>query len=141
MSEVGYLLVFHSALLAATLLPLSSELTLSAFSVSGNYHLSGLWFSATAGNVLGAWINWWLGRHLLRWQDRRWFPISPQRIAQAQYYFQRFGYWSLLLAWLPIIGDPLTLVAGLLRVHWLWFLVLVTLGKGGRYAVVLWAVG
>lgn len=137
MPIVGYVLVFNSALLAATVLPLSSELTLSAVSVSGNYALSGLWLSATLGNVLGSVLNWWLGRYLLHFQHRRWFPCSVAQLERAQYHFQRFGVFSLLFAWLPIIGDPLTLIAGFLRVRFVLFLLLVSIGKGLRYAVLL----
>lgn len=138
MPIVGYVLVFNSALLAATVLPMSSEITLSAVSVSGNYALSGLWFSATLGNVLGSMLNWWLGRYLLHFQHRRWFPCSIEQLHRAQHYFQRFGVFSLLFSWLPIIGDPLTLIAGFLRVPFLLFVLLVTLGKGMRYAVLLY---
>ena len=73
----------------------------------------------------------------MRFKGKRWFPISEGKLATAQVHFNRFGVWSLLLAWLPVVGDPLTFVAGVLRVRFLLFLVLVTFGKALRYGVVV----
>ena len=72
---------------------------------------------ATAGNVLGSVINWVLGRYLIHFQDRRWFPIKGHALEKATRAYQRWGVWTLLLAWVPLIGDPLTLVAGIFRTH------------------------
>ncbi|MBC8269858.1 MAG: DedA family protein [Rhodospirillaceae bacterium] len=130
--------VFMSAFLAATILPFSSEIVLTAFYAAGSGEAVTLWLVASAGNVLGALVNWWLGRYLLHWQDRKWFPFKPDQLGRAENWFGRFGQWSLLLAWVPLVGDPLTFVAGLLRVNVWVFLVLVTIGKAGRYAAVLW---
>ena len=94
---------------------------------------------ASAGNTLGAVINWYLGRYLLRFYGRRWFPVSDAAIARAQAWFNRYGTWSLLFAWLPVIGDPLTLVAGILRVRFDLFILLVAFGKTFRYVVVAMA--
>lgn len=93
--------------------------------------------AATIGNVLGSVVNWGLGRFLFLYRDRKWFPVSEQRYAQAVRWYERFGVWSLLFAWLPVIGDPLTIVAGALRTRFSLFLVLVSIGKFGRYLVVL----
>ena len=95
---------------------------------------------ATVGNTLGAWINWALGRYFLSWRGRRWFPIKPERLDKATAWFGRYGVWSLLLAWLPVVGDPLTFAAGVLKVNVWKFLVLVAAGKGARYVVVVIAV-
>lgn len=134
MSDIAaYAGLFLSALVAATLLPAQSELLLIALHRTGGYSDGLLVLAATAGNVLGSASNWALGRFLMRFQGRRWFPVSASMIERATRWFQRFGVWSLLLAWLPVIGDPLTLVAGILRVDWRLFLALVTLGKAGRY--------
>ena len=96
---------------------------------------------ATTGNVLGSFVNWALGRYLLHWQDHKWFPFSANQLCKANAWFQRYGVWILLMAWLPIVGDPLTFVAGLLRVNVWLFLILVTIGKAGRYIAVLWLTG
>ena len=89
------------------------------------------------GNTLGALVNWALGRLMERFRDRRWFPVDAKQLERAQAWFRRYGVWSLLLAWAPLIGEPLTVVAGAMRVHVVPFLVLVAAGKAGRYAVLV----
>ena len=81
-------------------------------------------------------VNWWLGRYLTRFQDRRWFPFSPESLRKAEGWYHRYGRWTLLCSWMPVIGDPLTLVAGTLREPLPSFLLLVVLAKLGRYLVV-----
>ena len=125
-----------SAVLSATLLPGTSEVLLLGLLAQG-YDPWTLWCWATAGNTLGSVINWLLGRYLIHFQDRKWFPIKQRSILRAQHWFQRYGVWSLLMAWAPVIGDGLTLIAGLLRVRFGQFLVLTAIGKGARYAVML----
>lgn len=132
--------LFLAAFVAATLLPAQSELLLAGLAVSGDHAPAVLIGVATAGNVLGSLVNWVLGRFLIHFRDRRWFPIGPAMIDRATNWYERWGFWSLLLAWAPIIGDPLTLVAGILRVNVVVFLVLVTLGKAARYALIVLAV-
>lgn len=132
--------LFMTAFLAATIFPAQSELLLAGMHASGAYDHLALLLAATVGNVLGSVANWAVGRHLMHFQDRRWFPIKPAMVGRATRWYQRFGKWSLLLAWMPVIGDPLTLVAGILRVDFRLFLLLVTLGKGARYAVLVAAV-
>lgn len=133
----GYLGLFLSAFLAATLLPLSSEAILAGLSQARGFDLAVLAGVATLGNTLGAAANWALGRFCLRWRDRRWFPFSAHRMERAARWFRRYGLWSLLLAWAPVFGDPLTFAAGALRVRFVPFLILVALGKGARYAAVI----
>ena len=130
-----YLGLFFAAFGAATLLPLQSEAVLVGLLLSGQYWLWSLLAVATLGNVLGSLLNWWLGRGIERFRERRWFPVSPRHLEQAQKHYQRYGHWSLLLSWVPIIGDPLTLVAGVMREPLGRFLVIVTLAKGARYGV------
>lgn len=125
--------LFTAAVVAATLLPAQSEAVLVTLVLGGAYPVWLLLLVATVGNVLGSVINWALGRFLLRFKDRRWFPASPRHIERATHWYRRWGYWSLLASWLPIIGDPLTLVAGVLRVSLWRFILIVTLAKSGRY--------
>ena len=129
--------LFASAFLAATILPFSSEAVLAALAVTDGADVVLLWAVASTGNVLGAVVNWLLGRFCLHFQDRRWFPVKPPELERAQRWFSRYGQWSLLFAWVPIVGDPLTVAAGLLRVRLGWFVVLVAIGKAGRYAAVI----
>ena len=139
---MAYLTLFFSAFLSATLLPGSSEVVLIATVTQGENLLWLLWLSVTVGNVLGSCVNYWLGTQVIRFKDRKWFPVSQENIDKAQLRFEKYGVYSLLLAWLPIIGDPLTVVGGIFKVRWWTFLWLVTLGKGARYLVVLaFAVG
>ena len=127
--------LFFSALIAATLFPAQSELVLASLLIAGKQPVSMLILVATVGNVLGSAINWWLGRYLEHFRERRWFPFKPQALERAAGWYHRYGRWSLLLSWMPIIGDPLTLVAGVLREPLPTFIAVVTLAKLGRYLV------
>jgi membrane protein YqaA with SNARE-associated domain len=132
-----YFYLFCSALIAATLFPLSSEALLTTL-LYQHYSPPLLWLVATIGNTLGSCLNWYLGKWCLHLQDKKWFPISSNQLTRAQARFQKYGLASLLFAWVPIIGDPLTLLAGVMRVQFWKFLALVAIGKGLRYGVVIW---
>ncbi len=129
----AYLGLFGAAVAAATLVPAQSEAVLVGLLLHGDYSVTGLLVVATLGNVLGSLINWLIGRSIERLRHKRWFPVSDQQLERAQRHYHRYGRWSLLLSWVPIIGDPLTVVAGTLREPLWSFLLLVTLAKGGRY--------
>ncbi len=133
----SYLGLFLTAFLAATIVPFSSEALLVAMQVSEAFSVAGLLLAASLGNTAGAVVNWALGRFCLHWRDRKWFPVRPRELARASAWFNRYGIWSLLLAWVPIIGDPITLAAGVLKTRFLPFLLLVAISKTGRYAVLL----
>ncbi|PTS85257.1 hypothetical protein DBR00_05555 [Pseudomonas sp. HMWF032] len=134
LSLSAYLGLFASALGAATLLPLQSESVLVALLLSTAYSPWALLAVASVGNIIGSLLNWLLGRYLEHFRQRRWFPVSDTRLQQAQHWYARYGRWSLLLSWLPIIGDPLTLIAGVMRERLWIFLLIVSLAKTGRYA-------
>jgi membrane protein YqaA with SNARE-associated domain len=129
--------LFLSAFLAATVLPVSSEAVLAGLLATRTGDPLALFLVATVGNTLGSVVNWLLGRGIARFRERPWFPVSPQRYDAASRQFARYGVWSLLFAWLPVVGDALTLVAGALRVRLLPFVVLVAIGKAARYAMIL----
>ena len=132
--------LWFGAFLAATILPFSSELMLAAALAAGEIPTWALIAVATLGNVMGACVNWWLGQRVTDYQDRRWFPVSPTAVSRASSRFTSYGTWSLLLAWVPVIGDPLTLAAGVLGVRFRVFLPLVTIGKALRYSIIGWMV-
>jgi membrane protein YqaA with SNARE-associated domain len=132
----SYLFLAASAFIAATLLPFSSEVVLVALLVRGADPV-GVLIAATIGNTLGAVVNWYIGRFLLHFETRRWFPFRPHQIHRAQAWFLRYGKWSLLMSWLPVGGDALTFYAGIMRIPLGLFLVLTAIGKGVRYAVVI----
>jgi membrane protein YqaA with SNARE-associated domain len=132
----AYLGLFLGAFLAATVVPAYSEVLFAGMLAAG-YDPFALWAWASAGNTLGSAVNWALGRYLLRFQDRKWFPFREENLGMAQRWFQRFGVWSLLLAWMPIGGDALTFIAGIMRVRFSVFFILTGIGKATRYAILL----
>lgn len=134
-AELGYLGLFVAAFLAATILPLSSEVVLSVLLLNG-LSPTALVTTATIGNVLGALVNYALGYWVSLKLIKKWLKISEEEFVRAEKRFEKYGLLSLCFAWVPIIGDPVTVVAGILRIRLLWFVLLVTAGKLMRYIVV-----
>lgn len=132
-----YLSLFAVSFLAATILPASSELTLATLLSTKDYNSLALLSSASIGNILGAVFNWCLGFYLLRHIKKKWFPFNQRQIDKASSWFKKFGIWSLLFSWLPIVGDPLTFVAGILKIKFLIFFILVSVGKVLRYLALI----
>ena len=127
--------LFLAAFLAATILPAQSEAALAALLIAGQHPPFWLIAVASLGNVLGSVVNWGLGRGIERIRHHRWFPASEQQLGRAETFYKRWGYWSLLLSWVPVIGDPLTLIAGVLREPFWRFVLIVAIAKTGRYLV------
>ena len=134
---MSYLTLFLAALIAATVLPMQSEVVLAYQLTDPSLSVPLLLSVATFGNVLGSTVNWIAGRFLRQFQDRRWFPVKPAQLARAEAQYRLYGHWSLLLSWAPFIGDPLTVVAGVLREPLPSFLLIVTIAKAGRYLIVI----
>lgn len=134
-SELGYFGLFIAAFLAATILPLSSEIVLSTLLLNGLSPVT-LVIIATIGNVSGSLTNYALGYWASLEVIRRWLKISETEFLRAEQRFVKYGLISLCFAWLPVIGDPLTVIAGVLRIRLLWFVLLVTAGKLVRYIVI-----
>jgi membrane protein YqaA with SNARE-associated domain len=128
--------LFASAVLAGSILPAQSELVLAALIRAGGQPAWLLVAVATAGNVLGAVINYGLGRGAERFRHQRWFPLSEAGWQRATRLFNRFGLWTLLFSWVPVIGDGFTVIAGAARTKFWLFALLTTIGKGGRYALI-----
>ena len=138
MAELAvYAALFVCAFLAATVLPVSSEAVLAGLVAAGRGDPALLLVVATVGNTLGSAVNWLLGRGIDALQDRRWFPVSRERYDWASRTFRRLGTWTLIFAWLPLVGDAFTVAAGAARVHFGLFLALVAVGKAARYAAVV----
>ena len=124
--------------LAATILPFSSEVVLTTMYLSNSFETYFLLIFASIGNIMGSITNWYLGKKITLFQNRKWFPVSREQLERSRQYFQKYGLWSLLLAWVPIIGDPLTLLAGVLKVRFGIFFVLVSISKISRYVFILY---
>ena len=130
-----YLTLFAVSFLAATLLPLGSE-ALLIYDISQNYSLLLLWIVATLGNTLGSMLNYWLGLKGEVYLEEK-GHLPKEKMKRARSFFDNYGGWTLLLSWVPIIGDPLTFVAGVLRYDIKWFILIVFTAKGLRYAAVI----
>ena len=129
-------LLFLSAFGAATLLPLQSEAVLLGLLVQNKQHAVLLIAVASLGNILGSCVNWYLGLKIEHYKNKKWFPVSADKMLKAQKTYQKYGYLSLLLSWVPIIGVPITLIAGLLKENFARFLLMVSIAKIGRYLFV-----
>ena len=137
---ISYFQLFIISFLAATILPLSSELVLSTMLLTDSFDKYLLLIVASFGNILGSSVNWYLGKKILIFKDKKWFPANERQIAKGEIYFKKYGIWSLLLAWVPIIGDPLTIVAGILRVKFFTFLLLISISKIFRYIFLIFII-
>lgn len=135
---MGYCLVFFISFLSATILPLGSEGVLLFYVTDGSLSVFALWLVASVGNTLGGVVNWWLGLYLLKFEDKKWFPIRHGSRVKAERIFKRYGIWSLLFTWLPVVGDGIALISGVLRTSIWYFLPLVFAGKAIRYALLVW---
>ena len=136
-----YLSLFAISFLAATILPFSSELSLATLIATSDYDNLLLLIVASFGNVLGSVVNWALGSYSRNLTTKKWFPFKETQIERSSKWFRKFGKWSLLFAWVPVLGDPLTLVAGILRVKFIDFIILVAIGKVSRYLIVFYLIG
>ena len=128
-----YLSLFTASFVAATILPAQSELVLSGLILAHRAPVWALVLVASLGNVGGSIVNYLLGLGLARFETARWFPVKRAALDRAEAFYRKWGRWSLLLAFAPVIGDPLTMIAGVLREKFWVFVALVTLSKVARY--------
>ena len=139
-----YLSLFLVGFMVATIIPFGSEAYFVSLLVMQKYNGLLLLAVASMGNILGSVFNWICGYYANYFINKKWFPIKQLQIDKASFYFSKYGKWSLLLSWVPFIGDPITFAAGVLRYSFLPFLILVSIGKVGRYLVIylsiLWAI-
>ena len=131
-----YLSLFALSFFVATIIPFGSEAYLASLIILNKYNILLLLFSASLGNILGSVFNWVCGYYSVYFIKKKWFPINQTKIDKASSFFSKYGKWSLLLSWVPFIGDPITFVAGSLRYSFFPFLLLVSIGKIGRYVCI-----
>ena len=129
----AYTGLFFASFLAATLFPAQSEAVLLGLASTKDYSLFLLVMVASVGNILGSVFNWWIGRSVERFKDKKWFPVKAASLEKAQHWYTKFGRWSLLLSWVPFIGDPITVAAGVMKERLSIFLLIVGLSKTARY--------
>ncbi|UXT50904.1 DedA family protein [Agrobacterium tumefaciens] len=127
--------LFLTAFVAATILPMQSEAALAGLILLKSQPVWLLVAVASAGNVAGSFVNWLLGRGIEGFRHKRWFPVGEAALLRSQNWYRRYGRWSLLLSWAPLIGDPLTVAAGIMKEPLPVFLLLVTIAKVGRYVL------
>ena len=132
--------LFLSSFLAATIFPAQSELVLASLNIADNHDKFLLVAIATTGNILGALVNWFIGYYLIKFKNKKWFPIQKRKIDKYSRFYRKWGILSLLLAWMPIIGDPLTVIAGIFKTNIWLFLTLVTIGKLSRYLLIIFII-
>ena len=131
-----YASLFISSFLSSTILPGHSELILTTFIFLNKYPIIDLIFFASIGNILGSILNWFIGYYFTSLKDRKWFPINKSQLTKASSWFLKYGKWTLCLSWVPLIGDPLTIIAGIFRVPIHTFILIVTLAKTMRYVFI-----
>ena len=122
--------------MVATIIPFGSEAYFITLLSMDKYNNFLLLLFASAGNILGSIFNWICGYYVNYFIKKSWFPINNNMIDRGNKYFNKYGKWSLLLSWVPFIGDPITFVAGTLRYSIIPFIILVSIGKFGRYLVI-----
>ena len=139
-----YLSLLTVSFMVATIVPFGSEVYFATLLSLGKYNNFLLLVSASVGNVLGSVFNWICGYYINYFIKKSWFPIKKDKIKKGTDLFNKYGKWSLLLSWVPFVGDPITFVAGTLRFSFIPFIILVSIGKVGRYLIIyisiLWAI-
>jgi len=135
-----YISIFFLSFLAATIIPFSSEVGLFSYMAVGKFNNELLLIFASLGNILGSCVNYILGLYIIKFKTKSWFPFKDNQILKATNWFNRFGVYSLFFAFLPIVGDPLTLIAGMFRVSFIKFIILVSFGKILRYLLIYYGV-
>ncbi len=132
----AYSSLFISSFLSSTILPGHSEITLTTFILLEKYSSFILIFFASLGNILGSIVNWYMGLYITKFVNRNWFPFKIKNLDKASSWYLKYGKWSLFLCWIPIIGDPLTIIAGIYRVPLIIFIIIVSISKILRYIFV-----
>lgn len=128
--------LFVTALIAATIFPAQSEALLATLVIKTDIALWLLIAVASIGNIVGSCLNWVLGFYVEKLKHHKWFPVKESALIVAQTRYRKYGRWSLLLSWVPIIGDPITVMAGVMKERFVPFLIIVTIAKVARYVFI-----
>ena len=134
----AYTSLFISSFLSSTILPGHSEITLTTFILLDKFSQFLLILFASLGNILGSIVNWYLGFYITKFVKKDWFSFQKKQLDKASSWYLKYGKWSLFLSWVPIIGDPLTIVAGMFRVPLIIFITIVSISKVLRYIFVVY---
>ena len=134
----AYNSLFISSFLSSTILPGHSEIILTTLILLEKYSQFLLIFFASLGNILGSIVNWFLGLYITKFVNKSWFPFKKKQLDKASLWYLKYGKWSLFFSWVPIIGDPLTIVAGIFRVPLVIFITIVSISKVLRYIFVVY---
>ena len=130
--------LFLSSFLSATILPGQSEIALMSLIMIDKYSLNLLIFFSCIGNILGSILNWFMGFKLEKFKNKKWFPATGLQLKKASHYYNKYGKWTLLLCWVPFIGDPMIAVLGFFRVKFIPLAIMMLIGKLARYSVLTW---
>ncbi len=137
--EYGYWGLLIASFLAATIIPFSSDVLLATM-LFGDFDPMKLWLFATIGNWAGGMVSYYMG-HLGKWEwIEKYMRVPHEKVLKYRKYADQYGYWFALITWLPGIGDPIAIALGFARTRLIPTMVLMLIGKGGRYAVIIWAV-
>jgi membrane protein YqaA with SNARE-associated domain len=138
-AEYGYIGLFAAAFLAATVIPMSSDIVLVVMVAAGFEPVTCV-VVGTAGNWLGGMTSYYLG-YLGKWEwIEKWLRISPEKASRVKKYIDKYGSYTALLSWLPFVGDAMAVVLGLVRSSVLRVAIFMLIGKGARYAFLAYAV-
>ena len=132
-----YFSLFIFCLSLGTFFPFASESYLASLLISEKYNVILLLVFASLGNILGSVISWLFGYFMNYFIQKPWFPLNKYLFQKASNIFKKYGKWSLLLSWVPIIGDPIAFAAGALRYNFILFIIFISIGKFGRYFLII----
>ncbi|HUW68343.1 MAG TPA: YqaA family protein [Candidatus Nanoarchaeia archaeon] len=135
----GYHGLFLASFLASTIFPLGSEAFVILL-ITKNFNIYYVILVASVGNFLGACTSYYIGfagrMHIIE----KYFGVSKSQLERAEKWFTKYGSWSLLFTWLPIVGDALPMMAGIMKLRFVMFSILVFIGKFLRYAVLAYII-
>ena len=132
LENLGLFGLFLACLLSATILPFSSEAIVAGAMALGYERLL-IVLVATLGNTAGGMISFYMG-WLCKWEWlEKYFKIKREKLERFRSHIEKYGVWAALLTWLPIVGDPLAIAMGFMRLNPWWTMLIMFVGKMLRY--------